>query len=99
MITDKDWQEVVAKCQAVSKPNETAHILLAAATYMLERQQVQETKHDTTVGYSGDSEFASVVRGKNPESVLSVFEELMDTLSALSPKLYNAVMNKLKGRA
>lgn len=95
MITEKDWEEIAAKCQGVSKPNETAHILLAAATYMLERN---EKPHESYTGYSGDSEFASVIRDKPPVTVLSVFEELMDTLSVLSPKLYNAVISKLKGQ-
>lgn len=95
MITENDWKEIAAKCQGVSKPNETAHILLAAATYMLERQH-QSQSYQT--GYSGDTEFASIVSGKRPEGVYAVFEELMDTLSVLSPKLYNAVLIKLKGQ-
>lgn len=95
MITDKDWHEIIAKCQGVSKPNEVAHILLAAATYMTERNSKPAIRNDS-IGYSGDTEFSNLVNGKNPELVLSVFEELMDTLSVLSPKLYKAVMDKLK---
>ena len=96
MITDKDWQEIIAKCQGVSKPNEVAHLLLAAATYMTERKDVKSDKTDVTVGYSGDTEFSHLVNGKNPAQVLSVFEELMDTLSVLSPKLHTAVLSKLR---
>jgi len=95
LITDKDWQEIIAKCQGVSKPNEVAHILLAAATYMTERNNAPALRNEV-IGYSGDSEFSHLVNGKNPELVLSIFEELMDTLSALSPRLYRAVIEKLK---
>lgn len=95
MITDKDWQEIIAKCQGVSKPNEVAHLLLAAATYMTERNsQSQGTPHN--IGYSSDTEFSALVNGKKPELVMAVFEELMETLSVLSPKLHTAVKNKLK---
>lgn len=94
MITEKDWQEIIAKCQGVSKPNEVAHILLAAATYMTDRKQAENRQQ--VLGYSGDSEFSHLVSDKNPELVMSVFEELVDTISVLSPKLYTAVMNKLR---
>lgn len=95
MITDRDWQEIIAKCQGVSKPNEVAHILLAAATYMTDRNSSPAIKNEI-IGYSGDSEFSHLVNGKNPELVLSVFEELMETLSVLSPRLHKAVIEKLK---
>lgn len=94
MITERDWQEITAKCQAVSKPNENAYLLLAAATYMSERGSTPNVH--TSTGYSGDSEFANVVSGKNPVAVMKVFEELMDTIGVLSPKLHNAVMDKLR---
>lgn len=95
MISNKDWQEIIAKCQGVSKPNETAHILLAAATYMTDRAAEKGNK-PSDVGYSGDSEFSRMVRGKSEAAVMAVFDELMETLSVISPKLHAAVMNKLK---
>lgn len=95
MITEQDWHEIIAKCQGVSKPNEVAHLLLAAATYMTERNNPPEIRKEL-IGYSGESEFSHLVNGKTPEAVLSVFEELMETISVLSPKLYKATVERLK---
>lgn len=41
------------------------------------------------------SEFLSVASTKNIDRVMSVMNELMDTVKAVYPKIYNAVMKKL----
>ena len=41
------------------------------------------------------SEFASVVNGRDINEILPVIDELVDTLSVIQPRLYNAVMEKL----
>ena len=97
MITEQGWQEITAKCQAVSNPNETAYLLLAAATYMAERDTKSvNNPEQRKSGYSTGTEFSSIINGKDLNHVLSVFEELIDTLSALSPRLHKAVLDKLK---
>lgn len=42
MITEHELRERVAECQGVHNPNETAYILLAAATYLLDRPKIKD---------------------------------------------------------
>lgn len=96
MITEQDWREALAKCQSVKNPNENAYVLLAAATYMLGRDPLKEiTQHGAS--YDSGTRFASVIRDKDTSEVLAVFDELMDTLEILSPKLYQATIDRLSG--
>ena len=44
---------------------------------------------------NSDSEFARAVDGRDPQDVLPVLDELMDTLKVIQPRIYNAVMDKL----
>lgn len=41
------------------------------------------------------TEFAHAVDGKSAEAVMDLFDELMTTLSAINPRLYECVMKKL----
>lgn len=54
---------------------------------------------NTTVGDYGNSEFLQTVKGKRPENVWAVVDELMQTLSVVNPRVYNSVMRKIKGEA
>ena len=47
------------------------------------------------VGHLGGSEFSRVVADKDIDHVLSVMDELMDTLNMVNPRLYEGVMAKL----
>ena len=54
---------------------------------------------EKTISYSGDSEFSDVVNGTNINDVLTVIEELMETLrvaNSSTGRLYNATLRKLK---
>lgn len=45
----------------------------------------------------GESEFLKAIHGKNTETVIAVMDELMDAVKTLHPKMYDAVMDKIKG--
>ena len=47
------------------------------------------------LGDYGDSEFLQSVEGKDQASAWAVMDELMDTLAAVNPKVYDGVMRKL----
>ena len=54
---------------------------------------------EKTIRYSGDSEFSDIVNGMNINDVLTVIEELMETLrvaNSSTGRLYNATLRKLK---
>ena len=45
----------------------------------------------------GDGEFPEAVRAADPEVVWEVLCELMDTLAAMQPRIFDAVMRRLRG--
>lgn len=75
-----------------------SYMLLAAATYMLEHKE-QPVSQIMLEGASYDSgtKFSGIIRDKDTSKVLSVFDELTDTLEVLSPKLYAATIDRLSG--
>lgn len=42
-----------------------------------------------------ESEFASVIQGREQKEIWPVLDELMDTIQKMHPRLYNAVMDRL----
>lgn len=54
-----------------------------------------------TVGDYGSSDFLQAVRDKRPADVWAVMDELMETLAAVNPRVYDGVMRQIrsKGRA
>ena len=46
--------------------------------------------------YTGDSEFAQAIRGKDMTAVLSVLDEAMEAVKVVQPRLYAGVLRKLQ---
>ena len=44
----------------------------------------------------GDSEFLVAIRGKVPADAWGIVDELMDTLKAVNPRVYDSVMRKIR---
>lgn len=65
-----------------------------------EQKETQVSVRETIIeNYSdsyGDNEFMSLIAGKNADKVWSVMNELMQTLQAIQPSLYSAVLRKLR---
>lgn len=105
MITEKDLQEAIAECQGIRSPNANTCIKLAAYYIILDHMKQTEEKptysfamppnNAADIEYYGDSDFAQKIYGMPIDKVLSIIDELMDTLSVLNPSLYNGVMRKL----
>ena len=55
-----------------------------------------ETVEEVIISDYGDSEFLQLVTGKRSDDVWLVLDDLMNAVKALQPKLYNAVIDKLK---
>lgn len=49
-----------------------------------------------TIEIDGDTEFLKIVAGKDIERVLIVFDELMDAIMTLHPRMYNSVLSKIE---
>lgn len=108
MITEQDLQEAIAECQGVKNPNANTCIKLAAY-YTILNHITEENQEQTylpvsnysfessrnVIDYSSDTEFSKMINGKNPQEIWPIIDELMETLKAVFPQLYNGVMRKL----
>ena len=51
---------------------------------------------ENVIFYDGESDFAKAVNGRKTADIMRVLDELMSTLMAMQPRLYNMVMDMLK---
>lgn len=106
MITEKDLQEAIAECQGQRNPNASTAIKLAA---FLTIQKEMFGKDEPVPSYSfaapqaenqveieSGTEFARLINGMDARDAWAVMDELMDTLAAINPRLYNGVMRELR---
>ena len=103
MILEQDLREAIAECQGQPHPNANTCIKLAAFLTIKESM----TEKDSTsggvsfaaqpqqAGLDSGSAFAKKIEGLPTEKVLALFDEVMDTLQAVNPRLYAAIMRKL----
>ena len=52
-----------------------------------------------TVTVDGNSEFFQAISGRKSAEMWAVMGELMDTLQAINPRLYNSVLRKINNYA
>ena len=110
MITQEDLQEAIAECQGQRNPTASTCIKLAAF-YTIRREMFGEDKEDGHLpGYSflpeptaepmirntSGSDFARAVDGRRQDEVWPLMDEMMDTIHAIHPRLYKAVMDRLR---
>ena len=55
-----------------------------------------ETTREVMIGKYGESDFLKAVDGKEAETVWQIMDELMDSVQAFQPRLYNAVLQQLR---
>lgn len=109
MIYEKDLDEAIAECQGKRNPDSTTCMKLAAfytikhfmyppaenPSPVAPSYSYAPAPNDATVIIDSDSEFARLIDGKDQKTVWPVLDELMDTLKAIMPRLYDGVMQKL----
>lgn len=108
MITQQDLQEAIAECKGQRNPTASTCMKLAAyytiSDHMLREQQnqIEPTPGANSRGsYSfasapgHSSEFLEAVGRLDPDVVTGIMDELMETLRAIHPRLYDGVMAKL----
>lgn len=99
MITEEDLKEAIAECHGTRNPNASTCIKLASYYTILDRMREPTYSYASEptgqVSYDSGSAFSDAIRGKDIHHVLSVIDELMETLKILSPKLYDATMDEL----
>lgn len=112
MIREQDLQEAIAECMGKRNPDANTCIKLAAYyTIMRElypqdqEQNVQPVipamsfavePNEQVIQWEGDSDFAQEISGRAVSHIMPIMDELMQTVQVLQPRLYDAVMRKLK---
>ena len=111
MITQQDLQEAIAECQGQRNPNASTCIKLAAF-YTIRRElfgeekeagplpgysYAMQTEPETIIVNESGSEFAEAINGRRQEEIWPLMDEMMDTIHAIHPRLYRAVMGRLRG--
>jgi hypothetical protein len=112
LIREEDLQEAIAECQGQRNPNANTAIKLAAfytirrelfgegkdagplPGYSYAAQP--ETASEPMIQNSSDSEFARLIDGRPQKEIWPLMDEMMDTIHAIHPRLYRAVMDRLR---
>ena len=104
MITEQDLRAAIAECQGQRNPNSNTCIKLAAYYTILDHMyggadtvsvDIPSYSHSSNENYTSNSEFMETIKNMDIDSVLQILDELMDTLKAVQPRLYQAVIRKL----
>ena len=107
MITKQELDSAIAECQGKRDPDAKTCMMLAAF-YTIRNEMYGDAEKSEQPSYSyapapdrnpieydSDTEFARVIARRDLNDVLPVMDELMETLSIIQPRLYNAVLDKL----
>lgn len=93
MITRRDLEEAIAKCQGQKNPNANTCVKLAAYYVILDH--TPEDGSELSFTNRPSSEFMSILNTKKMDDVLIVIDDLMEDLQGVNPKLYYETMEKL----
>lgn len=107
MITERDLQEAIAECQGVKNPNAGTCLKLASFLTIQREMFGKDNLPVRADGYSysgpvdaisyyGDTEFSRLIDGRRPDEIWPIMDELMGVLEAVNPRLYAAVLRKIK---
>lgn len=106
MITEHDLAEAIAECEGQRNPSANTCLKLAAFYTIRDKMfPATEDKEDVRLpqysyarsiqSMNADTEFKRIAAEMNPEDLVDIMDELMTTLKAMIPKLYDGVMRKL----
>lgn len=94
MITRRDLEDAIARCQGQKNPNANTCIKLAAYYTILDHTPENVSDYSYSDKPS-DSEFMRVIRKKRVDDVLTVVDEMMEELQEVAPRLYYETMERL----
>lgn len=108
MITEAALQEAIAECHGERNPNANTCMKLAAYYTIKDHLEGQgnapvlpsrsyaPAPEPEAVKWEGDSEFARSIRELPVSHIIPIINELMDTVQVLQPRLYDAVMRRIR---
>lgn len=101
MIKEQDILDAIAECQGERNPNANTCRNLAAFYTILDHVNENNTisepmpKLDEGYSYDSGSDFYLAIRQKSMDEIMALFDELMETIQVVNPRLYTSVMKKL----
>ena len=107
MITEKDLQEAISECLGQRNPNASTCIKLAAfytirdamfgkGTEQYSFSAAPEIEPEPTIRNNSGSEFSKAINGRPQAEIWPLMDEMMETIHAIHPRLYSAVMDRLR---
>ena len=106
MIKEQDLLEAIAECQGERNPDARTCRNLAAFYTILDH--IQEREKDTnsiedgysyavapSVEYKSNSDFFQYVADMDVNDILALFDEVMETLQIVNPRLYDSIVRKV----
>lgn len=93
MISEREINNAIAECEENAssfKDCEKLSVLYAVRDGMYGQQRPQ-----AVAAYDSGSEFMRAINGKDWNAILAVIDELMDSVKAINPRLYDAVMRRI----
>lgn len=99
MFTKRELLNAIAECETGSSSYQNCQKLTTLYSIYdhlySEPVVMQETVQEVKIDDYGNSDFLQAVKNKSSEDVWLIMDELMETVKALQPKLYEAVLRKL----
>lgn len=98
MLTKREIIDAIRECEDSPASYQNCQRLATFYTiydHMFPPERQSEIKTETVIEDYGKSDFLLSVGRKNAEKVWNVMDELMSTLQAVNPKLYDGVLRKI----
>jgi hypothetical protein len=101
VIKEQELLDAIAECQGERSPNANTCRNLAAFYTILDHMNGNNTisepmpKLDEGYSYDSGSDFYLAIRQKSMDEILGLFDEVMETLQVVNPRLYASIMRKI----
>lgn len=101
MVTERELREAIRECESAPASLQSLEKLAVFYTvydknFADKTESSEKPTKSIDVQPVSDSEFMRLIVGKDWTSLLVILDELMDTVKILQPRLYDAVMRKLR---
>ena len=109
MITERDLDEAIAKCQGESNPTNSTCMKLAAfltiKDYLYPHYEEPYPQYsyasepeqvEIYVETNGDSEFLKAVDGRKADKVWKLMDERVEAVKILHPRMYTTFIDKVQ---
>lgn len=100
MYSKRELLNAIAECETGLNSYQNCQKLATLYTLydhsFADHKPKAETVREQIIDDYGDSEFLQAVAGKQSEQVWKILDEMVSAVQVLQPKLYDAVLLKLK---